>query len=99
MQSPQPCRLGAFARALANLYQAAFSRTSFPRRFLNCGGIIGYAEDLAFYIAKYFWQSGRVHDAFKDQRFWTDMFLAQSLRTGTATHTYVDIHHCVSTPV
>jgi hypothetical protein len=39
---------------------------------------------LAFYIAKYFWQSGRVHDAFKDQRFWTDMFLAQSLRTGTA---------------
>ena len=56
------------------------------RRFLNCGGIIGYAEDLAFYISKYFWQSGRVHDAFKDQRFWTDMFLAQSLRTGAASH-------------
>jgi len=55
-------------------------------RFLNCGGIIGYAEDLAFYISKYFWQSGRVHDAFKDQRFWTDMFLAQSLRTGAVSH-------------
>ena len=67
-------------------------------RFLNCGGIIGYAEDLAFYIAKYFWQSGRVHDAFKDQRFWTDMFLAQSLRTGATLHRAPLVEHLARLP-
>ena len=46
-------------------------------RYLNCGGIIGYAEDIQYYLARHFLESGRSHEAFKDQRFWTDMFLAQ----------------------
>ena len=48
-----------------------------PCRFLNCGGMIGYVEDILYYIARHFIQTGRGHEAFKDQRFWTDMFLAQ----------------------
>ena len=55
-----------------------------PRRFLNCGGIIGYAEDISYYIAQLFFETGRWHQAFKDQRFWTDMFLSQSMKTGAA---------------
>jgi hypothetical protein len=47
------------------------------RRFLNCGGMVGYVEDILYYIARHFIQTGRGHEAFKDQRFWTDMFLAQ----------------------
>ncbi len=48
------------------------------RRFLNCGGIIGYAEDILYYVSTYFYQSGRSHNAFKDQQFWTDIFLSQA---------------------
>lgn len=39
--------------------------------------MIGYVEDILYYIARHFIQTGRGHEAFKDQRFWTDMFLAQ----------------------
>lgn len=53
-----------------------------PQRFLNCGGMIGYAEDILYYIARHFIQTGRGHEAFKDQRFWTDMFLAQLHKHG-----------------
>ena len=45
---------------------------------MNCGGIIGYAEDILYYVSRYFYQGGRSHDAFKDQRFWTDIFLSQA---------------------
>ncbi len=38
--------------------------------------MIGYVEDILYYIARHFIQTGRGHEAFKDQRFWTDMFLA-----------------------
>mmetsp|Transcript_18874 Transcript_18874/g.57041 ORF Transcript_18874/g.57041 Transcript_18874/m.57041 type:complete len:204 (+) Transcript_18874:1174-1785(+) len=52
------------------------------QKYLNCGGVIGYAEDVLYYISRYFYQSGRSHDAFKDQRFWTDIFLSQVHKTG-----------------
>ena len=48
-----------------------------PDRFLNCGGFVGYAEDVLYYLSRHFIGSGRYHQTFKDQRFWTDMFLAQ----------------------
>lgn len=53
-----------------------------PQKYLNCGGIIGYSEDIQYYISHYFYGSGRSHEAFKDQRFWTDIFLQQVHKTG-----------------
>ena len=49
---------------------------------MNCGGIIGYAEDISYYLSRLFLETGRFHEQFKDQRFWTDMFLAYTMKTG-----------------
>lgn len=63
-------------------------------RFLNCGGIMGYAEDVLYYIARYFYGSGRSHEAFKDQRFWTDMFLYQVCPLKTSNPNSVALFVC-----
>lgn len=73
------CSFTVCAVVALGVCSGAMSLLSVPasRRYLNCGGVIGYAEDVLYYISRYFYQSGRSHDAFKDQRFWTDIFLSQ----------------------
>lgn len=53
--------------------------------------MIGYAEDILYYIARHFIQTGRGHEAFKDQRFWTDMFLAQVRSFMSVSRTSFDV--------